>query len=349
MAPTLPEQFNFWPQQAGELSPAEVEQLYESGFAGAYQDEEAETEFESECLIRNQGMDADGIAHFCGLADSGAGKLTILFPHIFKLYPDCLPGGAQARGDCVSWSSRNAALTTMCCEIAAAKPDEVTGRVEGAPEVPTEGVKFGVLSTEAIYWWRRHGGDGWSCPAAANVLLKESGLWLRKNYDSLGVDLTRYSGGTAGKYGSRPPEGEISTGGREHLIRTATTLRSSDELRDFLANGYGVSSCGGEGFSSTRDENGVSKRQGSWAHALAYLGFDDRDEVKQKYGGPLVLVQNSWGQWNKGPQRILGTQIDIPVGSFWARWSDVSRRSMIAFSGVAGWPARSLPDYVSVL
>lgn len=200
-----------------------------------------------------------------------------------------------------------------------------------------EAIASGVLSTEAIYWYRNHGGDGWSCDAAANVVLQKSGLWPRRNYSGLGVDLTQYSAGTAGKYGGHEPPEEYGAIGRRHLVRTATELQSAEEIRDFLNQGFGVSSCGGEGFSDERNEDGVSGRRGSWPHALAVIGFDDRPETVQKYSGPLLLIQNSWGSWNRGPRRIRGTEIDIPEGAFWARWSDVKNRYFIAFSGVNGW------------
>jgi hypothetical protein len=51
------------------------------------------------------------------------------------------------------------------------------------------------------------------------------------------------------------------------------------------------------------------------------------------YKEPLALVQNSWGNWNDGSRRIFGTKLDIPIGSFWARWSDIKNREMIAVSG----------------
>jgi hypothetical protein len=262
-----------------------------------------------------------------------------------KLYPDCLPGGAQGRGDCVSWSSRNAARGTMCCEITSGLPDPNSGRLEGAPEVSDTARLNGVLSTEAIYNWRRHGGDGWSCAEAAAVMLNDSGLWLRKKYDEINVDFTQYSARNAGLYGSRTPPETWRTIGKLHLVQTITEVEEYEALRDLLANGYCISSCGSEGFSSDRDENGVSKRKGSWAHALAYLGVDDRDVIKQRYGEPLVLVQNSWGAWNGGGRRILGTTIDIPVGSFWAKWSDIKNRYMVAVSGVNGWPPKKLRSY----
>lgn len=319
--------------------------VYESGFRGVRPPTEEESAEFYEAIALSGGTQYGSAAcQQYGLKNSGAGLLSLPFLEIFKLYPDCLPGGAQGRGDCVSWSTRNAALGTMCCEITSGIPDEVTGRVEGAPDVDPVARAYGVLSTEAIYNWRRHGGDGWSCQAAAKVIMRESGLWLRKNYPEINVDFTKYSARNAGIYGrSTPPEAWLKIGA-DHLIRTATDVDDYETLRDLLHNGYCVSSCGGEGFSSTRDDNGVSYRRGGWAHAMAYLGVDDRPEVKQLYREDkgLILVQNSWGEWNRGGRRIYGTNIDIPIGSFWARWSDIKNRYMVAFSGVNGWPPKKL-------
>jgi hypothetical protein len=78
---------------------------------------------------------------------------------------------------------------------------------------------------------------------------------------------------------------------------------------------------------------------------MACIGYDDRDEIKKKYGEPLVLILNSWGIWNGGGRRILGTDIDIPEGSFWTKWSEVKNRSCTAMSGAMGWPAKKLPSF----
>jgi hypothetical protein len=324
----------------------DVVAAYEKGFLGAYADDEADAALWD--FVRAHGGIPDG-AMACqtyGLEESGKGKLSLPVLEMLALYPDCLPGGAQGRGDCVSWSTRNSCLGTLCCEVTSGKPDEVSGRLEGAPEVSDEARLNGVLSTEAFYNWRRHGGDGWSCSAAAKVALNDSGLWLRKKYDEIGVDFTRYSARNAGLYGSRTPPESWRAIGRDHLIRTATDVQTYEELRDLLANGYCISSCGGESWSNVRDENGVSKRTAKgWAHALAYLGVDDRPEIIQRYGEPLVLIQNSWGDWNDGPRRIYGTAFDIPIGAFWSKWSDMENRSMIAFSGVNGWPPKKLKSF----
>lgn len=337
----IPKECQFWPTDFTPTQDSElIAHCYNQGFAGAWRDQDADA-------LMHAQVEADGgQAYASGITSlvSGAGKLSLLFPIMEKVFPGCLPGPAQQRGDCVAHGSKNAALASLAVEIELGKPDEITGLSEGLPDVSSEGIKQGVLSSEYLYWWRGYNGDGWSCSAAASMIRKE-GMLLRRKYPELELDLTRYSGGLAGKYGSRQPPENIAATGRINVVRTTTEAQSQDEVRDLIASGYGISSCGSEGFSDTRDENGVSSRKGSWAHAMAYLGFDDRDVIKAKYNGPLVLVCNSWGTWNKGPTQILGTSLQIPRGCFWARWADVQRREAIAYSSVAGWPAKKLPDY----
>lgn len=319
---------------------------YLSGLVGVYADPAASERLTQYLLMQGQAPDGGTTCRRYGLVGSGAGKLWAPFEIMQRVFPDCLPASAQTRGDCVSHSTRNACLGTLACEIAAGKPDEVTGLVEGAPDLADAARKDGVLSTEAIYWFRQHGGDGWSCDHAAEVVLKESGLWVRKRYEALGIDLTKYDGKAAGKWGATKPPASVLEIGRQHLVRTATRARTFEEVRDLIANGYCISSCGSEAFQNTRDSNGVSKRSGgTWYHAMAYLGVDDRDETRKAYGQPLVLVQNSWGRWNTGGRAVMGTMLEIPHGSFWAKWSDISGRYCIAFSGVNGWPAQTLPNW----
>jgi hypothetical protein len=266
-----------------------------------------------------------------------------------------------ATHNCVSWSTRNAALLTMVCDIVSGMPDEKTGKPEQKPDVSAEGVADGVLSTEAFYWYRGYDGDGWFCPGAAQVATTKGGLVVRQKYPF--ADLTSYSGRNAGLWGRRSPPAEVQDVTDDHLIHQATEARSFEAVRDLLYNGYGISSCGGEALEERRDENGVSRRKGSWAHAMAIIGADDRDVIKQLYREPLVLDLNSWAKWNSGPRDIYQSaslvpaykkdlwiqagiinsstgNIMIPEGSCWVRWSEWSRREYIGFSGVNGWPAK---------
>lgn len=347
----MPDLFKPWPVDEGDSLPIErIIELYSTGHAGALpypKDKQAEL---AELINSRKGgyADATDACHSYGLAESGQGQLVIPFQCIEKLYPGGLPGAGQDIGDCVSHGQKNANLLTMCCEIVAGKPDEVTGRIEVAPEVPPQGVQQGILSTEALYWYRRRAGrDGWFCGASAKVSITESATWVRKAYPELGVDLTKYSGRLATQYGRNPPTGEIAELGLKNLFRTATKCSKFEEIRDLLHNGYGINSCGGESFAEKRDSNGVAARtREGWAHAMAYIGVDDRPATHQKYGGPLVLVLNSWGpSWITGPRTILDTTVEIPNGSFWAKWSDLSRRECYAMSGHNGWPAQELPDW----
>jgi hypothetical protein len=356
--------FHDWPQDAVDLPAEKVKELYKGGFAGARADPAALDLFRAV----QQYPDGEAAAHQFGLAETGAGKLVIPFVHVLEMFPNCWPGAqGQGRGDCVSWSTRNAALMTMVCDIVAGTADQVSGKPEQKPEVPAEGVADGVLSTESFYWWRGYNGDGWSCGAAANVATKTSGLFVRKDYPELGVNLTRYSSSLAGKWGSRPPGAEVKAVGGQHLVHQATELSTPEASRDYLFNGYGLTTCGGEGYSDRRNEDGVSDRQGSWSHAYARIGFDDRDVTKQKYGGPLVLELNSWARWNSGPRDILQSaalvppakkalwvqsgivnattgNIMIPEGAWWSKWAYAKSREVIAFSGVNGWPRKQIDN-----
>lgn len=337
--------FQDWPQQHEALTPVGIQSAYERGWIGAFSDKKSEEELR-DLTKRTSGYESlADIAHDRGWADSGKDKLVIPFIHVMRLWPGCYPGDAQTVGSCVSHSQKNALLLTLGCEIAAAQPDPVTGKIEGPPEVPPEGIKSGVLSPAPIYWTRGYNGHGWSCPTAARNCVGKVGCVVAKNYEELGVDLTNVTRSIECLYGSRQAPEAWQQEFKKHTIQAVAEINSFEELRDALANGYGVSTCGSEGYSSTRDENGVSRRRGSWAHAMACLGVDDRPEIKQVYGEPLVWNQNSWGNWNSGPLLIRGTSIEGPPGGMWIRWSEYKNRYMVAMSNVAGWPARKLPTY----
>jgi hypothetical protein len=289
MTREIPLGCQYWPENSGEKSPDEIVRMYQDGFAGAWRDVQADRVWAANVEQNGGRSKASEAFTLSGIRGTGAGGLWLLFPAIEELYPGALPGPAQEIGDCVSHSSRNAALASLCNEIVSGKPDEITGKTEGAPEVPAVGVKNGVLSSEYLYWWRGYDGDGWDCSTAADMIVA-NGMLLRQNYMELGIDLTKYTGRLAGKYGRTKPPAAIMQEGQIHPVRTTTKCDTWLEILDALANGYGISSCGSEGFESTRNEDGLSRRSGSWAHAMAYLGADDRAETRQKYGEGLVFL-----------------------------------------------------------
>ena len=360
--------FQTWPEDGYELPIDKVVELYNNKFRGCEYDPEAREQLRQEIMESGGIVNGADATQQYGYSGAHAGKLVVPYVYVAEQLPGCWPGAAQARGDCVSHNEKNACLLTYGCEVYAAKPDEVTGKLEVMPEIAPVAIKQGAFSTEVFYWYRGHGGDGWSCAASARVSMRNAGLVVRQPYPDLDFDLTKYSGSLAGKWGRSAPPSEV---GRElalHLIRTVTEVDNPNTCRDLLGEGYGIGTCGGEGWSDTRDQYGFSKRSGSWSHAMAFLAFDDRPDTVSIYGSPWVLIQNSWGKFNGGPRDIRDSaqyvppekkqdwiakglvnpqtgNLMIPEGSFWAKWSDVKNRDMYAHSGTNGWPARNLNPF----
>lgn len=373
--PDLPTKFLEWPADANQdVAPDRIAELYDQGFAGAVDNPVARKELEKWSIESGGGFaNARQVCQHFNVVGEGAGELLLPFLYIADLFPTAIPSTAQGRGSCVAHDTMHACLMSLCAEIFKGAVDEVTGKLEGPPNVSAIAADHGVLSTEAIYWWRRHGGDGWDCASAAKVVCAESGLWLRKPYPEFGIDLTKYNSDTEGKWGRNTPPAEIKTAGQSHLMRITTRVSDFDSYRAFTKKGIGISTCGSEGFAKTRDANGVSSKSGSWAHAMmGNAGLDDRPEIKEMYKGEsLILTPQSWGPaWNSGPRDVYksnhmipkGKEQDwiakgivnpdtgnilIPKGSFWARWSDWKRRYMIAIAGAAGWESalRPLPPF----
>jgi len=331
-----------WKQ--GVSFPDDIPALYDGGAEGVVFDQAGHDRFlEGVSASGNEPIGSEVATKF-GFAGSQAGKLVVPFTFVTEAFPNAWPGPSQEVGDCVSHSAKNAILGSLVCEVAAGVPDEESNKLERLPEVSQEGEQNGVLSTESHYWHRGKSSHGWFIGAAARVITSRSGAVVRQNYPNAGVDLTKYSGSLASKYGASPPPQSIVDMTNDHLFRTATEMGSEEEWRDFLGLGFFVGTDGGEGFAKVRDENGVSSRRGSWSHSMACIGYDDRPETKRIYRSSLVLILNSWGsRWIAGPRKIRGTNINIPEGSFWARTSEVNRRA-VAFSGASGWVRKSLPD-----
>jgi hypothetical protein len=341
------------------LAADQIATAYENGFVGAYFDPDEWDRRRGEALAATGYATVGDAATANGWAGSAAGQLVIPFVHVLEQYPGCWPGPAQERGDCVSHSDKNTCLLTTVCDVVSGLPDPRTGNLEGFPEISAEGIRQGCISSEWVYWFRGSNGDGWSCDASASWRTK-IGIMLRQAYPELGIDLTRYSGSLAGKYGGQKPPEAMQVVGREHVLWSTANADTFEESRDALANGHGLHTCGGEGISSTRDENGVSRRSGSWSHAMSWIGADDRPETHKLYGEGLVLDLNSWAKWNNGPRDIRDSaryvpaekrdawvaagivnhatgNIMIPDGSAWIRYSEFKNRQVIAFSGVQGW------------
>lgn len=298
-------------------SPEQLLKLYKDGFKGCLWEPHV---YEHLIEVSKYAYFKDGARK---ITNSGKGKLSTPYKSVLKF--DKNPyNERQVTGDCVSHATRNAVDVTRAVEIDTGKQKE-NWIARGA--------------TEAIYGARGHGGQGMSCARAAEFVSKYGGVLVRKNYKDV-VDLSKYQGMLGAGWGGRGLPDKVIDLANDHQIKTVSLVKTIEEARDALANGYGLSVCSGYGFSNKRDKKGFAKPQGSWAHAMAWIACDDTGSE------PSFLVQNSWGKWNDGGHPEWGP---IPDGSFLIT-ADVAQgmlngNAAYAFSDFDGFPPQKLPNY----
>ena len=294
-------------------TPRKILTIYRQGFVGSICDPE-----DTAKLLGELPMPVFGAAAHT-LYGSGKDKLSLPFKSLLKFDSEFGPSERQTTGDCVSHSTRNAVDITRAVEI------DVKGERE-------DFVARG--ATEAIYQSRGHKRQGMTCSGAARYVHDKGGILLRQDYGA--VDLSTYNSKTGSQH--KIPNSVYRDEARKHQVKTISNIRTVDEARDALANGYAISVCSGYGFSSRRDSHGIAKRTGKWSHAMAWIACDD---THKRLNETLFLVQNSWGSWNSGPKCC-----DQPEGSFWIREKDA--RGMLSgggawvFSNVDGFPPRKV-------
>ena len=300
-----------------KLSPQDLYNNYRKGFSGCLWEEH----------IYEELIESSKYAYFKDgakkIKTSGKGKLSTPYKSLLKFDKKAFDE-RQTTGDCVSHGTRNA------CDISRAVEIDIKKEREGW-------IARG--ATEAIYGARGHGGQGMSCARAATFVSETGGIIVRKNYPGV-ADFSKYNGNLGAGWGGRGLPDKVIDLANDHQIKTTSLVRTVEEARDALANGYGLAVCSGVGFSNKRDKKGIARVSGSWAHCMAWVACDDTGSE------PLFLVQNSWGKWNDGGHPDWGP---IPDGSFLIT-ADVASNMLAqngsyAFSEFDGFPLQKLPDY----
>jgi hypothetical protein len=299
------------------LTPQEWYNKYRQGYEGALWNQK-----EFDLLMETLKYPLFGDASK-KITNSGKGKLSLPYKSVYKF--DKKPyEERQVTGDCVSHGTRNA------CDVSRAVEIDVGGEREAW-------IARG--ATEAIYGSRGWSGEGMTGSKAAEFVSKIGGILVRQNYKGV-VDLTKYNGMLGASWGGRGVPDAVLDLANDHQIKTTSLVRTVEEARDALANGYGIAVCSNYGFSNKRDSKGFARTSGSWGHCMAWIACDDTQ------GEPAFLVQNSWGKWNDGGHPSWGP---IPDGSFLIH-SDVAEAMLkqngsYAFSSFNGFPLQKLPDY----
>lgn len=261
-------------------------------------------------------------------------KDALLYRAIMELEPALVKDGRLI--------SRNQGRTGSCVGYGGAAAGDVTTATEIVIHKQKERW-VARQSADACYAFGREisgnlgGGDGSYGAASAKAVTQWGTVHMIK-YGEL--DLTKDSDSRAKEWGRRGAPSEIKEEGKSHKFGTAALVKTVDEARQAIQNGYGVSVCSGQGFASERDSDGFAKARGSWAHCMAWAGYR---------GGkrPGFLVWNSWGDnWISGPV----WPEDQPHGSFWIDL-DVAGKMLrggdsFAYSDYAGFPRQSPWDWL---
>ena len=260
---------------------------------------------------------------------TGRGQTAFLWKFFDQVLGRPMLPHEQQIGDCVSHGYGLGADILTATQIVKRKSPQ-KWVAEAATEIIYGG---GRIEVAANRYGKRWYGDGMTGTVAAEFV-KTYGILLRQQY--LGSwDFTTYDGGLARTLGSKGVPDELEPLCRVHPIGCVTLVRSWDEARDCIYNGYPIALCSSQGFNTRRgrDRDGfLNPSRNPWMHCMLLAGIDDA------YDRPGGLIINSWGTtWISGP-----TRHEQPAGSFWADASVIDRMckqgDSIALSCYAGYP-----------
>jgi hypothetical protein len=270
-----------------------------------------------------------------GIRGTGTGRTVLLWPYLEKAYGHAFTPHAQEIGDCVSH-----AYGVGIDILAAVQLEKSLVPHMWVAEASTEVIYGGarVQSRVQLDGQSPIPGDGINGVNAAEFI-KQFGVLLRQEYGK--HDYRRYDGDVARTLGKVGVPVELLVLCKLHPVQTTAIVKSWDEARDAVANGYPVTMCSNVGFSIRRgrdSEGFLPPGRQPWYHAMLIAGIDDNP---RRPGG---LIINSWGSdWIDGP-----TRLGQPLGSFWADASTIDRAmrqgDSIAISSYVGYPLQSL-DY----
>ncbi len=221
--------------------------------------------------------------------------------------------------NCTSFGSAHAVDLLQCVEIFLLK----------------EATEFREICTEAIYGMGREiagmlgGGDGCYGVAVAKALTDHGATTREK--------VGPYSGTRAKQWGRSGVPAEVKTQMSSFKVGKAALITTLEELDAALANLYPSAGGFSQGFTMTRDVDGVCRQSGRWGHETCFIGRRTRNGRRQ------YCMGQSWGPNVPGGP----TTDDQPNFSFWMDETPaadiLSQRDWLTFTSAPDFVKRDVP------
>lgn len=235
-------------------------------------------------------------------------------------------------GSCVSFGSSRAYERSLAVQI-----------------VRGEQFEYRDLCEEAIYALSRVEIGGGRIRGDGSV-----GVWAAKGFTVYGglprgiydvngkrFDLSQYDPGRCREWGRYGLPDALEPEAKRFPAGDCAQVKTIDELKRALSQGYGVFICSGQGFTKQRDQNGICRASGSWSHCMACDGYHIEN------GRTYFRIENSWGpDYHVGPTGWGNPN----TGGFYAEERVVagmlSEGDSFAVSAVKGFPAQRPLDWL---
>lgn len=189
------------------------------------------------------------------------------------------------------------------------------------------------------------GGDGGVGSWAAEWLLSY-GVLLKVKLE--GIDLSEYSLERCAEWGQRGVPDIIEDDAKLHPLTSMMRTDTGEQSWRLIGQLYPLVHCSNQGFAMSRDSNGISRPQGSWAHCAGWSGrftlkngrrvlrydnsWDGRKDGRGYLGNPVVI------EGQNGPIKLNGNQFLVELDI--VERMCVSGRETYAMSGVQGYTKR---------
>jgi len=254
-------------------------------------------------------------------------KNVRLWDCMLQLRGSHYPNVPQEVGDCVSWGAANALNYLQAVQLIRGPP----ANDEFHPAYPPW-----IYGASRVWVGREHGsrfsGDG-SVGAYAAEALQKYGC-LRSDHEKV----PPYSGSIARQWGASGPPAWAKEVAKAYLVQTVAPVRSADEARDAICNGFPVTIASGWWGTTdipVVDGRRVARRNTSWGHQQCLIGYDGSGRE------PYFYCLNSWGP-NAHPAPLQNE----PPGGYWIRARDVEHicgeGDSWAFSSFDGFPSEGI-------